>query len=45
MAHCHAGASQPAADTDVDDEDTKGDDHKGVGRNGNIKVDDSRCGV
>lgn len=44
MAHCHAGASQPASDTDVDDEGTKRDDHKDIGGNDDIKVDDSSCG-
>lgn len=44
VARCHAGASQPAADTDGDDEGAKRDDHKDIGSNGDMKVDDSSCG-
>lgn len=44
MAHCYAGAVQPAPDTDVDDEGTKREDDKDIGGNDNTEVDASTCG-
>lgn len=45
MAHCRAGASAPASDTDVDDEGAERDDHEDVDGDHDVEVDDSSRGV
>lgn len=44
MAHCEAGALQPALDTDVQDKGSKREDDKDIGANDKAEVDDATCG-